>query len=694
MRTLSLIMLCLAPLVAQTGRNKAPDSEAPAFQSTTQLVVETVVVKGKDGKPVTGLSAQDFVLTEDGVPQPIRFFEYQSFENSAPMMTVPASLRPQPMERLSHTQIAPETPGDVKYRNRRLLALYFDLTGMPFQDQLRAFDAAKKFMRTQMTTADLIALMAYRSGSVEVFHDFTSDQERLLSIVETLIVGEDEDAPPDPSTRADTGAAFGQNDTEFNIFFTDRQLAALQTAASMLGRLSEKKSLIYFGSGLRLNGTNNQAQLTATINAAIRAGVSLWPVDARGLVAQAPLGDARTGSPGGVAAYSGATANAMSSVMQRSQDTLWTLAADTGGKALLDSNDLARGIVAAQESVSSYYILGYYSSNPNPDGKFRRVKISLANQIDAKLEYRQGYYAPKIFREFTAADKERQLEDALMLPDPVTELTIAMEIGYFQLNRAEYFVPLTVKIPGNELALARRRGAEHTVIDFIAEIKDEYGSTVTNLRDKVDVKLSGATVAELARRPIGYDTGFTLLPGKYRIKFLARDGVTGRMGTFEMPFAIPNLNREEKRIAISSVILGSQRIDMKEALYTSGKQKDHTARLVSPLVQNGQKLVPSVTRVFSRSKEMYVYLQAYQQGEAPPNALLAYVSFYRDGRKSFETAPVTISEADSSRLRTMSLSFRLPVKGLDEGEYLCQVSVLDAAGRKGAFFQAPVVVVP
>jgi len=151
-------------------------------------------------------------------------------------------------------------------------------------------------------SADLVALMAYRSGSVEVFQDFTGDRRRLLEIIETLIVGEDENAPIDESARADMGAAFGQNDAEFSIFFTDRQLAALQTAATMLGRLNEKKSLLYFASGLRLNGANNQAQLNATINAAVRAGVSLWPIDARGLVAQAPLGDATQGSPGGAGA--------------------------------------------------------------------------------------------------------------------------------------------------------------------------------------------------------------------------------------------------------------------------------------------------------------------------------------------------------------------------------------------------------
>ena len=87
------------------------------------------------------------------------------------------------------------------------------------------------------------------------------------------------------ASTSDVGAAFGQDDSEFNIFNTDRQLAALQTAAKMLGQLNEKKSLVYFASGLRLNALNNQAQLHATIDTAIRAGVSFWPIDARGLVA-------------------------------------------------------------------------------------------------------------------------------------------------------------------------------------------------------------------------------------------------------------------------------------------------------------------------------------------------------------------------------------------------------------------------
>ena len=640
------------------------------FQTTSQLVVETVSVKDKDGNPITGLTAKDFAITEDGVPQTIKFFEFQKLTDAPPAQ--PTNPRIELLPRLTKTQIAPETPGDFRYRDRRLLALYFDMTAMPQPDQLRALKAAKTFVQSQMTGADLIAIMAYTSGAVQVLQDFTGDRNRALSILETMIVGEDENAPQE----ADTGAAFGQNDSEFNIFFTDRQLAALQTAATMLGRLQEKKSLVYFASGLRLNGTNNQAQLAATINAAIRSGVSFWPVDARGLMAQAPLGDATRGSVGGIGMYNGTAANTVTANLQRSQDTLWTLAADTGGKALLDSNDLARGITQAQRAITSYYLLGYYTTNSNADGKFRKIKITLTNGQSATLDYRQGYYAGKDYSKFNNADKERQLEDALLQPDPVTDVTIAMEIGYFQLNRAEYFVPIAVKIPARELGNAR--------VDFIGEVKDEFGITVSNVRDKVDIK-RGTT-----SRPIEYDSGFTLLPGKYKIKFLARDAESGRMGTFATEFVIPNLNKEEKRIPLSSVVLSSQRIDLKDAIYTVGKDKSQ----FSPLVQDGMKLIPSVTRVFSKQKDMYIYLQAYQQGTDDLQPLTAYITFYKDETKSFETTPITITEAQPNRLRTMPIKFQIPLEKLSPGEYICQVTVLDVTRKKAAFWRAPLLLIP
>jgi VWFA-related protein len=670
------LIFSLTVSAQQANQDAAADV---TFSSSTQLVIETVTVRDKGGKSVEGLTAKDFTITEDGTAQAIKFFEYQKLPE------IPEPLPPQTgeikvLQKYPKSRITSESPGNTRYRDHRLMAMYFD--------------AARKFIRTQMTPADLVAIMMFSGGAVNVLQDFTADRDRLSTIIETIAVGEsqgfDETAADD--SAADTGAAFGQDDGEFNIFNTDRQLAALQTAAVMLGQLSEKKSLLYFSSMLRLNGMDNQAQLHATVNAAIRAGVSFWPIDARGLVADAPLGGASQGSPGGIGMYSGTSALAATGRFQQSQDSLWALASDTGGKALLDNNDLSAGIVQAQKSVSSYYIIGYYTTNQALDGKFRRIKIALNGGLSASLDFRQGYFSSKTFSKFTVADKERQLEDALMLGDPMTELTIAMEVDYFQLNRAEYFTPVSVKIPGKELALARKRGAEHTLIDFIGEVKDDFGSTIQNVRDKVDIKISDATAIELAKRPIEYDTGFTLLPGKYTIKFLARDAETGRIGTYLNSFVIPNLNKEEKRVPISSVILSSQRVDIRDALFNAKSKTNADA--VNPLIADGLKLIPSVTRVFSKSRDMYVYLQAYERGATTTQPLVAFVTFYRGQNKAFETSPVPITEGLDAKSKAVPLRFNLALEKLTPGEYNCQVTVLDTGGQKAAFWQAPVMLVP
>lgn len=697
---LRVLTILLAATVAaraqQIGQNAPAGTGTVTFTAGAQLVIETVVVTDKSGKPIDGLSANDFVVTENGAPQAIRFFDHQALPD-APIAPLTHS-EPENIhiyDRLGRTQISRGTPGNTRYKDRRLLALYFDMTAMPPWDQVRALTAAANFIRSQITSADLVALLRYAGGAVDVLQDFTADRSRLLSILQTMIVGEGQgsDYSTNDASSSDTGAAFGQDDSEFNIFNTDRQLSALQTAANALGQLSQKKSLIYFASGLRLNGLNNQAQLHATINAAIRAGVSFWPIDARGLVAQAPLGDATVGSPGNAGMYSGSAALAVTTNFQQSQDTLYALAADTGGKALLDYNDLVKGIVQAEQSVSSYYIIGYYTSNTAPDGRFRRIKISLNRIVSASLDYRQGYFASKQFNKFTAADKERQLEDALMLPDPITELTIAMEIDYFQLNRAEYFVPIVVKIPGRELALAKRGGAERSLIDFIGEIKDNYGTTITNVRDKVDIRLSDSTAMELAKRPIEYDAGFTLLPGKYMIKFLARDAETGRIGTYQTAFVIPNLNKEEKRVPISSVVLSSQRVDLKDALYNAvkGKERSETA---NPLVRNGQKIIPSVTRVFKKGRDLYIYLQAYDQIATSPQPFIAFVSLFAGQKKAYESRPIEIGSGSNNRLKTTPIEFSIPLTDLSPGKYDCQVTILEPAGQKAAFWQAPILLVP
>jgi len=666
-----------------------------------------VNVKDKDGKPVEGLTAKDFVVTEDGEPQTVSFVEFQKLPppratgsialggpDPDPLTKVP---EPKKVEGATDVKIATGQPGDIKYRNKRLIILYFDMSAMPPADLLRAYNSAIKYVKTQMSPADLIAVMGFQGGAVRVRQDFTDNKAAIQEAIETTVFGEDKDGDGIPD-QLEEGTAFGQDDAEFAILNTDRQLAALQTAVSMLRPLPDQKSLIYFASFLRLQGVDNMAQLRATTNAALRSNVAIFPIDARGLVADAPLGDATTRSPGGVAMFTGAAAGQRVSAFQRSQDTLYALGKDTGGKAMFDNNDLSMGIVQAAESVSSYYILGFYSTHTALDGKFHRVKITLANgasaPANAEVTFRQGYYADKEFAKFNEADKERQLEEALMLDNPVTDITMAMEVNYFQLNSAEYFVPLSVKIPGSEIALARRRGAQRTVLDFIGEVKDEYGITIQNLRDKHDIKLTDDIAAQLSKRPIYFNTGFTLLPGKYVLKTLVRDAETGRIGTFQEAFEIPNLNKEVKRVPISTVVLSSQRQPYSQALANVQKTDAEKNIAANPLVYEGQELVPNVTRVFSRQKDMYVFLQAYERGVDAMRPLVAFVTFYRDGVKTLETMPLPVVDGLDPKSKAVPLRFSVPLADLPNGRYDCQVTVLDSTGNKAAFWRAPVVLVP
>jgi VWFA-related protein len=705
------MLLIGAPLVAQQiGTNAVQGKDSTYTLSVkSQLVTESVVVKDKQGKFINGLMAKDFTVTEDGTPQNIRIFEHESLPVDATPLPHEAAddERVTIYKRLSRTAIAAESTNPARYKDRRLMAMYFDMTAMRPDDQARALAAAEKFVRTQMTEADLVSILRYQGGAVDVLLDFTADRNKMLSILETMVVGEGQGMAEgvDDSSSADTGAAFGQDSSEFNIFNTDRQLSALQTATHMLGALNEKKTLLYFASGLRLNGNDNQAQLHATVESAIKAGVAFWPIDARGLVAMAPLGDATQGSPGNAGMYNGTSFQANEDRFQRSQDTLYALAADTGGKAFFDNNDLAQGIVRAQKAATDYYLIGYYTTNTAQNGRFRKVKITAPEDLHAALEYRQGYYANKVFGQFSGTEKERQLEDALMLGDSITDLTIAMEVNYFQLNRAEYFVPVTVKIPGRELALAKKFGAEHTVIDFVCEIKDEVGgTTVTNLRDNVDIKISDANAVELAKQPIAYSTGFTLLPGRYSIKFLARDDETGRIGTYQTSFVIPNLNKETKRVPISSVVLSSQRVDTNAALFNTAKGKEQAKNdAVNPLVNADGKLIPSVTRVFHIGREMQVFLQAYEGAATPSQpgtpaaakpAMVAFVSLYRDGKKTLQTQAVQVVAAPDNRLGTAAITLHVPLADQAAGEYQAQVTVLDPVGNRASFWQGPVMLTP
>jgi len=677
----ALLTIALSCVQAQT---QAP---AATFRTATHLRVQTVSVKDRQGRPIQGLTAKDFVVTEDGVAQQIAFVEYQPLDNAL-QTHVPAA----PTNALGVppvTSIDVPVRGDDRYRGRRLIILYFDLFNMPFFDQQRMYAGADKYIDGAMTPADLVAIVAFENGKVTTKQTLTDDRPALREVIRQMLQAAD-DQLNGGIMRIDTGGQFGEDDDTFNLFSTDRQLAALQTAVTDLGPLPEIKTLVYFGSGLRLNGADNQAQLRATVNAAVRSNVTINPIDTRGLSAEPLLGDATRASPGGLGMFNGSLAQNAVTKQQQSQDTYYALAKDTGGRAMVDYNDLSAGVVQAAQAVTGYYMLGYYASNDAKDGRFRRVRIALVSNLAAELSYRPGYYAPKEYAKFNATDKERQLEDALRADDPITDIPMAVDVNYFRLNSAEYFVPVSVRMPGSDLVLPRPDGSAHGEIDLIGEIKDDYGVTIRNAKDKLQFTLDRGRAAQVAHRQIQFETGFTVLPGTYAIKLLARDDATGHIGTALKSFTIPNLDREQVRLPISSVVLTSERIPARDALVSVKQKIDRD--MANPLVFDGRKLIPNVSRTFSVGRAVYVFLQAYEQDASSARPLVAFAALYQGGAKRFETAPVGVTNWNAAS-KAVSIWFTAAFAGIEPGDYDCQVTVLDPGSARAAFWRAPIVVV-
>jgi len=684
---------------------------APVFRTTTNLVIVNVFVRDRSGKDITGLTKDDFTILEDGKPQTIAIFEFQRIEPGGPQPALrQAGPAPQPTPApeagapaASPGMIRAAAPGKIQYQDRRLLVLFFDHSSMSPADQARAHEAALKFIREQMQPADMVAIMTFGT-QLKVEQDFTDDRDALERVIRSFRTGEASELAEEAQTgqeeeeeeaEEETEAGFVADESEFNIFNTDRKLSALQTAARMLAALPEKKALVYFSSGVRRTGVENDSQLRSTINAAIRANISFYPVDARGLVATVAGGDASQASPRGTGIFSGQAQRRQMERLFARQDTLVALAEDTGGKAFLDANDLTVGIQQAQSDIRSYYILGYYPTNPAQDGKFRRIQVRLNRPLQAKLDYRSGYFAPKDFSRFTEADKEQQLQEALALGDPITDLPLALEVNYFRLAQNRYFVPVSVKIPGSEITLARRGSTEFTELDFIGQVRQARGPVVAVVRDGIRVRLRAEDAARLERRNFQYDTGFTLPPGSYRLKFLVRENLLGRIGTFETFFEVPDLSTIKDRLRTSSLVLANQREPLTAVAGAASRNRKLVAS--SPLVQDGHKVAPSVTRVFRRDQQLYVYLEVYDPAADPADRQISVVgelAFLRGKRKSFQSAPVRLSETARGRPGVLPVRFEAPLKDLSPGRYICQVTLVDQVGKRFAFARAPVVVLP
>src|SRR6202030_3936225 len=391
------LAIVAAMLLALNASSQAPQqAQQPQYELhvTSELVLVNVVVRDRKGNLVRDLKKEDFTLLEDGKRQNVSTFDFENVDELATAGAAEATVSGAAPD-TALLRSAADQPAALNARDRRLMLLFFDFSGMDPEQIDRSVDAAKKFVQTRMQPADLIALVSLATN-MRIDLDVTDDKTKVLSALTAYTSGQgqgfDNGATGSAEGAAETGGAFTADDTDYNTFNADRKLLALQSIMQTLGKISQKKAIIYFSNGISQNGVDNQSALRAATASAVKANVSIYPVDIRGLQAFPPGGEAQNASLHGQSAYNGAAVLNDLNSNAASQDTLSTLASDTGGTAFFDSNDFSGVFSQVQKDSSAYYVLGFTSTNAQKDGRFRHLKVQL-NRQDLKLDYRSGYYA-------------------------------------------------------------------------------------------------------------------------------------------------------------------------------------------------------------------------------------------------------------------------------------------------------------
>ena len=666
------LLLCLAVAIPAI-----PQNTDYVFRSRTEVVLVNVTVRDKDGNFVRNLKPEDFTVLEDNKPQKVLSFDLENTD-AVPSTDV-AQVRVLGNSATAATPAQNPTPTAATFKDRRMVILFLDLSSMQPEEVERATVSAQKYVDNQMAPADLVAVVSL-GNSLNVDQDFTADRAQLKKILQRFNTasgqGYDEGSTGTTEGTADTGGSFTADDTEFNIFNTDRRLEALRTVAKQLEHIDQKKSLIYFSSGMTRTGVENQSELRAATNAAVRANMAIYTMDIRGLEAIVPGGEAQSASLRGVSAYSGQSmTNAFDSNFS-SQETLVTLAGDTGGRAYLDSNDFSKVYKGVQADTSTYYMLGYHSTNLARDGRYRHITVKL-NQPGMKLEYRKGYYAPADFKHSNDEDRERQLDEELASDLPTTDLHVYFTASYFRAGEDKFTIPVSLVVPGSEIPFVQKSDQDKATLDIIGLISDEKKRPVSDVRDTV--KLAVSASRDVRRKNVQYNTQLFLPSGKYHAKFVLRENQSGRMGSFETELNVPDFKNQP--LKMSSVVLANQ-------LEPVGKGKNNG----DPLVRDGSAVVPNVTHVFSSGQHLYLYYEVYDPAKASQEKsakgeikVLTSVAFFQGRAKAYETPLVEAKQINAQNRHAAVFQLDVPLAQLKPGLYTCQVNVVDDAAGKFLF---------
>jgi VWFA-related protein len=679
-----LLIVALFTPLAQQRDAVITEQEGSVYtlQVYEDLILVDVVVMDKKGNPVRNLKKEDFLLFEDNKPQSVSTFDFEDLTS----MEKAGELKPIQLPKIDLAQKPITSQARQELRDHRFLILFLDQSSMPIEDLIQAQKTVKEFIEAQLTPADLVAVVS-NGTTLQLLQNFTNDREALKKAVSKLYAGDSAslaDAEVAAMSTDDSSAAdsYTSDDSQFNIFNTDRKLYAIEAVGKMFRDIPGKKFLIHFSSGITTTGAENQSQLHATIDRLNQANTSLYAVDVRGLTALPPGGGANQAGAGGTANFSGQAVRSQTDSLYSSQETLATLSLDTGGKPLFDNNNLGKVFETVREDSNSYYLLGYYSSNAKRDGRYRRIKLQVRNP-DFRLKFREGYFASKSFGQYTSSDRERHLEEAINSERPFSEIPFLISANFIRASQTEVFVPVSIKFPASAIPFDQKGEKAKGGFDFIGQARGDKGKVESVVRDTIQVKLDQETTRKTMAGDIQYNTAFFLKPGNYSLKFLVRENQTGKLGTFEQPLSVPDYSREP--LSLSSLILSDRLLPVssdKSVQRRSFWNLPPFMNDVDPLIIGQNRIIPNATRVFSSKDTLYIFFQIYLKTVSKAPDLQASLAFQREGKLFRNAGSVNLNSFDEGTKDTITNYFQVPLAGFPVGAQALQVGVEDKQTSK------------
>jgi VWFA-related protein len=675
--------------------------EPPKFPAQIEQVTVDAVVTDKKGNPITGLTAADFTVLEDGVPQTVVNFE-------AVQLPATASATTPQKPRVS-------TNTDPASRVGRTFVVVFDDIHMTRFNAIPAKKAIAEFLKSGVREGDHVTLVAtggtawwsarmeagrdeliallkrfegrnipdssqdrmsdYEAMRIQVYNDpdvMARVSRRYQNLGISNQTGPSQganqslsssDSVGDPMVRSKAGDVYFQSVSKNRI-----TLALLERVLSSLTTSKGRKAVILISDGFIYDP--NLDEFKTVVQASRRANAAIYSVQSGGLSGMSDFMSAEFGNA--LADQDVGSALLDNSLAADGSDSI---ANDSGGFVVRNTNDLTRGIQRIAQESQSYYLLGYIPTNTKPDGRFRKIELRLARKgIDVRA--RKGYYAPL---EGKAPPKKPAgvdpvIQEALDSPYEMPDIPLRMTAYVFDetmLGKANTTVLVEADV--KDLGFKEQEGRLVDSLEFLMVTAHRESGEYFRYDQKVDMKLQPSTRERLLKTWFPISRDFELAPGGYQAKIVVRDKNTGRIGTVTHDFEVPDLTS----FRTSSLILSdSLRPD------PEGKPIPHPVPLARRTFETGPdaKLFGQFT-VFGAAKE---------KATGMPNVTAGYQIRSSDGTVQAEMQPSTIKPTSLGKLfRTVGNK----LDGFPPGDYEFVLSVKDELAGKTLEIREPFTLV-